>query len=64
MSVSKPIGDILLTLVPSALKLAWQALEAISAGDHATAARKAEEAARRQAVRLAADAALKLKAKK
>lgn len=46
----------LLSLVPGALKLAVEALAAIAAGDAAKAARKAEEAARRQAVRLAAKA--------
>ena len=49
-------ADMLVSLVPGALKLAVEALAAIVAGDAAKAARKAEEAARRQAVRLAAKA--------
>lgn len=45
-------------LLPGVTKLAWDALSAIARGDAAAAARKAEEAAQRQAVRLAADVAL------
>lgn len=56
-------AEILALLTPSALRLAVQALSAILKGDHATAARKAEEAAHKQAVRLAADAALRAKKK-
>ena len=54
-------AEILAGLVPTALKLAVEALAAILAGKPDVAARKAEEAAHRQAVRLAADAALKAK---
>ena len=56
-------AQILASLTPAALKLAVQALGAIFRGDHAKAARLAEEAARKQAVRLAADAALRAKSK-
>lgn len=56
-------AEILAALTPAALKLTVQALGAILKGDHDKAARKAEEAARRQGVRLAADAALRAKAK-
>jgi hypothetical protein len=48
-------------LLPGVVKLAWEAMSAIVAGKPGVAARKAEEAARRQAVRLAADAALAAK---
>jgi hypothetical protein len=57
-------AEILATLTPAAIKLAVQALTAIMRGDSAKAARLAEEAARKQAVRLAADAALRAKAKR
>lgn len=56
--------EMLLSLVPGALKLAVEAIAAILAGDPAKAARKAEEAARRQAVRMAADAALRARVRK
>lgn len=52
-------ADILASLIPAALKLAVEALRAILQGKPDVAARKAEEAARRQAVKIAADAALK-----
>jgi len=51
-------------LLPGVTKLAWDALSAIAKGDAAGAARKAEEAAQRQAVRMAADAALAARHKK
>jgi hypothetical protein len=50
-------------LLPGALALAYQAVVAIVNGDHQKAARLAEEAARRQAVRLAVDAGLAAKRK-
>ena len=56
-------AEILARLTPVAFRLALEALTAILKGDHEKAARKAEEAARRQAVRNAADAALEAKAK-
>lgn len=48
-------------LLPGALKLAYEAVQAIARGDVEAAGRKAEEAARRQAVKLAVDATLKAK---
>jgi len=51
--------EILNRLTPAILNLAMAALKAILAGDWEKAARKAEEAGRRQAARLAADAVLK-----
>lgn len=54
-------AEILASLTPAVFKLAFDALKAIMTGDSEKAARKAEEAARRQAVRLAADAALRIK---
>lgn len=48
-------------LLPGVTRLAFEALSAIVAGDPGKAARKAEEAARRQATRMAADAALAAK---
>lgn len=53
--------DMLLRMVPAALKLAVEALAAILAGKPELAARKAEEAARRQLVKHGVDAALKAK---
>ena len=50
-------------LLAGVVKLAWDALSAIVAGDEKKAGRLAEEAARRQAVRLDADAALKARRK-
>lgn len=55
---------ILAALTPTALRLAVQALGAILRGDHERAKRLAEEAARKQAVRLAADAVLAAKHRK
>jgi len=51
-------AEILAALTPGALKLAVEALGAILAGDWQKAARKAEEAGRRQATRLTADTVL------
>lgn len=48
-------------LLPGAIKLAWETMRAIVAGNPELAARKAEEAARRQAVKMGVDAALKAK---
>jgi hypothetical protein len=56
-------AEILASLTPAALKLALQALGAILRGDSSKAARLAEEAARKQSVRLAADVALRAKSK-
>jgi len=57
-------AEILAGLVPAALKLAVEALAAILAGKPELAARKAEEAARRQLVKRGVDAALKGKARR
>lgn len=46
-------------LLPGVTRLALAALSAIVSGDYEKAARKAEEAARRQAVKLAANAAMR-----
>jgi hypothetical protein len=54
---------ILASLTPSAWQLAVKALTAIMRGDADKAARLSEEAARKQAARLAADAALFAKRK-
>jgi hypothetical protein len=54
---------ILAAMIPSAFKLAVEALKAILAGDIEKARRKAEEAARRQAVRIGVNAVLAAKAK-
>ena len=51
----------LVGLVPEAVKLGVAALRAIAAGDEAKAARKAQEAARRQRVKLELDAELAAK---
>lgn len=45
---------------PEVEHLAFEAARAIISGDHELAIRRAEEAARRQAARLAVDAALKI----
>lgn len=57
-------AEILAGLVPAAFRLATQALGAILKGDVARAKRKAAEAARRQGVRLAADAELRARSGK
>lgn len=57
-------AEILAGLVPAALKPAVEALAAILAGKPELAARKAEEAARRQLVKRGVDAALKGKARR
>jgi hypothetical protein len=51
-------------LLPGVVKLAWEALSAIVAGNADLAKRKAEEAALRQATKMAIDATLRAKAKK
>ena len=63
MSLSAPAAKIFETLAPSIVRLAISTLRAIARGDSAEAGRRAEEAGRRQAVRLAADARLRAKAK-
>jgi len=46
-------------LLPGVIKLAWETMAAIVAGKPELAARKAEEAARRQAVKMGVDAVLR-----
>jgi hypothetical protein len=57
------VGELLVSMLPAVARLAVDALVAIASGKPDIAARKAEEAARRQAVKLLADAALRAAAK-
>lgn len=64
MSIPKIPAEVVTALTPALVKIANAALKAACNGDARNARRLLGEVARRQAVRLAADEALRLKAKK
>ena len=53
------IYRILMGMVPDAIEAMLESIKAARRGDHVTAGRRAEEAARRQMVKINADAKLK-----